>query len=76
MKLLKNTKVQILAGKDKGKTGVVERVLREDSKVVVAGINIVKKHLKPSKQHPSGGIIEVSMPIHQSNVKVIDSEEK
>lgn len=76
MKLLKNIKVQILAGKDKGKTGVVERVLRAESKLVVVGINMVKKHLKPSKQHPSGGIIELSMPIHQSNVKIIDDEAK
>lgn len=68
----KNDKVKVIAGKDKGKEGVVERVLPSKNRVVVKGVNIVKKHQKPSNANPNGGIVEVEAPIHASNVMVID----
>jgi large subunit ribosomal protein L24 len=71
MKILKNDKVYITAGKDRGKTGEVTRVLPGASKVVVAGINIVKKAVKPSKKNAQGGIMEITKPVDVSNVAVV-----
>ena len=66
-------KVNVIAGKDKGKSGKILHVLRNKDKVVVEGINIVKKHMKPSRTNETGGILETENPIHVSNVKVIES---
>ena len=66
-------KVKILAGKDKGKEGTVTTTLRKKDKVVVSGINIVKKHMKPNAMNETGGIVSVEAPIHVSNVSVIES---
>jgi len=66
--------VLILTGKDRGKQGLVERVFPADHQVVVTGINVAKKHVKPNRQYPAGGIIEVAMPLDISNVKVLESE--
>lgn len=63
--------VKILAGKDKGKSGKIERVLPKENKLIVGGINIVKKHQKPTKFKTQTGIIDVAMPLHQSNVMII-----
>ena len=71
MKIKVNDNVKILAGKDKGKTGVVIKTLKKEDKVVVEGINVHKKHQKPNNQNENGGIIEFSAPIHVSNVKKI-----
>lgn len=71
MKIKKNDKVLILAGKDKGKTGPVERIIKSKSKVVVTGVAMTKKHLKPNQQNRQGGIQEFSAPISVSNVKLI-----
>lgn len=73
MKVKVGDKVKILAGKDKGKEGTVTVTLKKKDKVVVSGINIVKKHMKPSAMNETGGIIDVEAPIHVSNVKVIES---
>ena len=75
MKVKVGDKVRILAGKDKGKEGKVTVTLRDKDKVVVEGINIVKKHMKPSQQNETGGILSVEAPIHVSNVKVIEGKE-
>ncbi len=75
MKIKVNDNVKILAGKDKGKTGVVIKTLKKEDKVVVEGINILKKHQKPNNQNENGGIIEFSAPIHVSNVKKIEKAE-
>lgn len=64
----KNDKVIVLAGKDKGKTGKVIRVDRENSRIVVEGINLVKKHLRQRRENEPGGIKEVPSPLHISNV--------
>lgn len=70
-RLKKGDKVKILAGKDKGKQGEILRVIRENDRVVVAGINVVKRHTKQSAQS-AGGIIEKELSIHISNVSAID----
>ena len=69
----KNDKVKVIAGKDKGKEGVVEKVLLKEQRVIVKGVNVIKKHQKPSNANPNGGIVEVEAPIHVSNVAVLDS---
>ena len=71
MKVKVGDKVKILAGKDKRKEGTVTVTLRNKDKVVVSGINIVKKHMKPNAMNETGGILSVEAPIHVSNVKVI-----
>ena len=71
MKIKKGDKVQVLSGNDKGKTGEVLEVIPKDSKVVVKGINIRKKHVKPRKQGEEGGIIPVECAIHSSKVNVV-----
>ena len=73
MKVRVGDKVRILAGKDRGKEGKVIVTLKKKDKVVVEGINIIKKHMKPT-QNSEGGIISVEAPIHVSNVKVIDGK--
>ena len=76
MKVKVGDKVKILAGKDRGKEGKVLVTLKKKEKVVVEGINIVKKHMKPSQTNETGGILSVEAPIHVSNVKVIESDKK
>ena len=68
-------KVVVIAGKDKGKEGSITKVLRADNKVVVEGVNVAKKHMKPNGQ-TSGSIVEVELPIHASNVMIIDPKTK
>ena len=69
MKIKKGDKVKILAGKDKGKVGTVSKSLPQINKVIVDGINIIKRHNKPKKKGEKGVIVEVSAPIDVSNVK-------
>ena len=71
LKIKKGDKVIVITGKDKGKTGEVTKVLVQENKVIVAGINMVKRHTKPS-QESAGGIISKEMPIHISNVAYVD----
>jgi len=68
LKIKKGDKVLITAGKDKGKSGKVLQVDREGNRVIVEGLNIIKKHQKPRGQNQQGGIIEKAAPIHASNV--------
>ena len=76
MKIKTNDQVLVLAGKDKGKTGRVLRVLRKEERVVVEGVNIVKKHQKPNNANENGGIFEMEAPIHVSNVKKVEDTSK
>lgn len=71
MKILKNDKVYVTAGRDRGKTGEVTRVLPKLGQVVVAGVNIAKKAVKPSKKNAQGGIVEITKPIPVSNVALV-----
>lgn len=74
MDIRKGTTITIIAGKDKGKQGTVERVLASKKQVVVSGLNLMKRHIKPNSKYPSGGIIEMAYPLDQSNVKVVDAD--
>jgi len=71
MKIKKGDKVIVITGKDKGKTGEVVKAMPKENKVVVAGINMAKRHQKPSQEN-AGGIVSKEMPIHVSNVALID----
>ena len=71
MFLKKGTQVKIICGKDKGKTGEILEINRKLKKVKIKSINMIKKHLKPTKEN-KGGIISKESFIHQSNVKNID----
>ena len=68
----KDDQVIVLAGADKGKTGKVLKVLRDEERVSVEGIRMVSKSTKPSAKNPQGGIIKQEAPIHISNVSLID----
>ena len=69
-------KVVVIAGKDKGKEGKIIKTLKNYNNVVVEGINMVTKHVKPSAQNENGGIIKVEAPIHASNVMILDPKTK
>jgi len=71
LKLKKGDKVIVTTGKDKGKTGEITTVFPKENKVIVGGVNMVKRHTKPS-QESAGGIISKEMPIHVSNVALVD----
>ena len=75
MNLKKGSQVKILTGKDKGKTGEVLELNKKLNMIKVKSINMIKKHLKPTKEN-KGGIISKENFIHQSNVKNIDSKKK
>ncbi|MDF7637746.1 50S ribosomal protein L24 [Leuconostocaceae bacterium ESL0958] len=68
--------VRVIAGKDKGKEGTVKKTVAAKDRVVVEGVNLVKKHQKPSNEYPQGGVIDVEAPIHVSNVQLIDPSTK
>lgn len=72
MLIKKGDKVKVIAGGDKNKIGVVTYSLPKQNRVVVEGVNIRKKHMKPSQSNEQGGIIEFEAPIHVSNVQVLD----
>jgi large subunit ribosomal protein L24 len=72
MKIRKNDNVMIIAGNDRGKTGKVLKVFPTDNKVIVEGMNIRKRHTKPSQRTPQGGILEKEAPINVSNVMLLD----
>ncbi len=68
----KDDNVIVLAGRDKGKTGKVQKVLVKEQRAIVEGINMVSKSQKPSAQNPQGGIVKQEAPIHISNLSLID----
>ncbi|BBO68202.1 50S ribosomal protein L24 [Desulfosarcina alkanivorans] len=74
IKLKKDDKVKIIAGKDKGKVGKVLKVIGKKNRLLVENINIVKRHTKPSAQNRQGGILESEAPIHWSNVMLMCSK--
>jgi large subunit ribosomal protein L24 len=71
-RIRKGDRVIVLAGRDRGRQGEVLRVLREERRVLVQGVNMVKRHTRPSAQTGTGGIIEKEAPVHISNVACID----
>lgn len=76
MKIKKDDNVIVIAGKDKGKTGKVVKSLPEDQKVVISGINVRKRHRKPRRGGEKGAVVDISLPIHVSNVMLIDPSTK
>jgi large subunit ribosomal protein L24 len=73
LKVRKDDEVVILAGKDKGKRGRVLKVLREESRVVVEKVNMIKRHVRPDRMGKAGGIVEKESPIHVSNVAIFNA---
>ncbi|MCL5795431.1 MAG: 50S ribosomal protein L24 [Patescibacteria group bacterium] len=71
MNIRKNDQVIVLKGKDRGKTGKVEKVFPKDGLAVVNGVNICKKHLKSSQKNPHGGILDFNAPLKISNLMII-----
>lgn len=76
MRIQKGDKVKVITGSHKGTIGNVLKVYPKTDRVVVEGVNLAKKHLKPSQVNPDGGIIEKEMAIHVSNVMIYDSKTK
>jgi len=74
LKLKKGDIVQVIAGNDKGATGRILEVYPQKMRVLVEGVNIRKKHERPSQQNQKGGIVSKEMPIHYSNVMILDSD--
>ncbi|CEG24411.1 50S ribosomal protein L24 [Planococcus massiliensis] len=72
MHVKKGDTVKVISGKDKGKTGVVLAALPKKDRVLVEGINIIKKHTKPNQANPQGGIVSQEAAIHVSNVMLLD----
>ncbi len=68
----KGDTVKVLTGADRGKTGKVQEVLRDEQKAIVEGVNMKHKHQKPNAQNPEGGITQSEAPIHISNLMVVD----
>ena len=74
IKIKKDDKVRIITGENKGSEGKVLKVLKNKKKVLVEGVNIVKKHSKPNSKNPQGGIIEKESPVDISNLSLISSD--
>ena len=71
-KFRKNDSVKVIAGSYKGQTGRILKMISNKNRVLVEGINKVKKHMKPSQENPQGGIVEKDMSIHASNLMLLD----
>ena len=74
MKIKVGDNVKVIAGSDKGKTGKVTKTLKKENRVVVEGVHVVHKHIKPNRMNETGGIIQVEAPIHVSNVQLVKEE--
>ena len=72
MKIRKNDTVMVIAGNDKGRTGKVLKVFPKTSRLIIEGINLRKRHTKPTQKSPQGGIQEKESAIHVSNVMILD----
>ena len=75
MKFKKGDKVIVIAGKERGKTATISRILREENRVLLEGINMVKRHRRANRQGGKGQIIDKPMPIHASNVMLVDPKD-
>lgn len=72
MKIRKNDNVMVISGNDKGKTGKVLKVFPKKNRIIIEGINLRKRHTKPSQKNPQGGILEKEAPVNASNVMLLD----
>jgi len=71
MNIHKNDNVIVISGNARGKTGKVLKIFRDDNRIIVEGVNIIKRHTRPSQKNPQGGIVQKEAPIDASNVMVI-----
>jgi large subunit ribosomal protein L24 len=71
-RLRKGDSVVVISGKDKGKKGKILRLYTEDDRVIVEGVNVIKRHLRPTPKNPQGGILEKEAPIHACKVLPVD----
>jgi large subunit ribosomal protein L24 len=76
MQVKKGDNVLVTTGKDKGKTGQVVKSIPTLNKVIVEGVNVAKRHMRPRKQGEKGGIVSISLPIDVSNVKLAEAKKK
>ena len=76
MKLKRGDKVIVIAGADKGKVGTIQKVFPKLNRVVIDGVNTVKKHQKPKQNNPEGSIVEMYAPVDASNVAIYDEKAK
>lgn len=76
MNIKKGDKVIVISGGDKGKTGIVQAVYPKTNKVVVEGVNVHKKHIKPNQQMMEGSVLDIYVPFDASNVALIDPKTK
>lgn len=76
MRIKKGDKVKVITGAYKGTIGEVTKAFPKEDKVIVEGVNMVKKHLRPTQQNPDGGIVEKEAKIHVSNVMLYDKKAK
>lgn len=76
LKIKKNDTVMVIAGNDKGKIGRVLQVIPDKMRILVEGVNIRTKATRPNQQNPKGGLIHKELPIHYSNVQLIDSDKR
>ena len=74
MQIVKNDKVIVIAGNSRGRTGEVLKVFPDKQRVIVKGLNMVKRHQRPTQTNPQGGIVEKEAPIHVSNVMLFDDK--
>jgi large subunit ribosomal protein L24 len=74
MKIRKNDNVMVIAGNARGKRGKVLKVYPEKQRVIIEGVNIMKRHTRPSQKNPQGGIVQREAPIHVSNVMLLDAK--
>ena len=75
-KLKEKDEVQVMAGKDRGKTGKVKRIYAKKRRVLVEGVNLVKKAMPATQDNPTGGIVSVERPIHRSNLMVLSPKSR
>ena len=71
MNVHKNDNVKVISGNSRGKTGKVLKIYRTDERIIVEGVNIIKRHSRPSQKNPQGGIVQKEAPIPVSNVQVL-----
>ncbi len=76
MKLKSGDKVIVISGKDKNKVGIIQKALPRENKVIVEGVNVRKKHVKPTQSNPEGSIQEIYVPIDASKVMFYDEKSK
>jgi large subunit ribosomal protein L24 len=74
MKIRRGDRVRVIRGNHSGREGTVLRVEREKERVVIEGVNLRKRHMKPSQTNPEGGIVEFEAPVHVSNVMLLDPQ--